>query len=182
MLRLDADYIVPRDTIDEILELAPAADIGGYRSAFRYCIEGRPLRGSPYPPLPTLFRRDSIAFLQDGHTEKAHVAGTVPMLAGHIDHDDRKRLDRWLVSQFRYQAREVDKLLDTPWARLSWGDRIRLSRVLGPPVVLLYCLLGKGLILDGRAGWLYAFQRATADLILSMLLLQRDLSAPTAKK
>lgn len=182
VLRLDADYIVPRTTIEEIASLAPSDDIGGYRTVFDYRIDGHKLRGSLYPPLPTVFRRDRVTFVQDGHTEKAHVAGTVPTLRGHIDHDDRKSLERWLVSQYRYQRREVDKLTSTPWSALSWGDRLRLTRVLGPPTVFLYCLLGRGLLLDGKAGLFYACQRATADLILSMLLLQRDLAALSAKK
>ncbi|MBL8674318.1 MAG: glycosyltransferase family 2 protein [Rhodospirillales bacterium] len=181
VLRLDADYIVPEATIDEIAGLRPADEIGGYRTAFDYKIDGRRLRGSLYPPLPTLFRRDRVTFEQDGHTEKAVVAGTVPTLAGRIDHDDRKGLDRWLASQFAYQRREADKLATTPWSALPWGDRVRLTRVLGPPAVFLYCLFGKGLILDGRAGLFYACQRATADLILSMLLLRRDLAAAPAE-
>ena len=37
------------------------------------------------------------------------------------------------------------------------------------------------MILDGRAGLFYACQRATADLILSMLLLRRDLAAAPAE-
>jgi glycosyltransferase involved in cell wall biosynthesis len=176
VLRLDADYIVPHATIEEIARLAPDTDVGGYRVTFDYCIDGRRLRGSLYPKLPVLFRRDRVTFVQDGHTERAEVSGTVGMLAGHIDHDDRKGLDRWLISQFRYQGREVDKLSSTPWAQLSWGDRIRLTRVLGPPLVFLYCLFGRGLILDGWPGWYYAVQRTTADLILSLLLIQRDLT------
>jgi glycosyltransferase involved in cell wall biosynthesis len=182
VLRLDADYIVPSATTEEIAALVPGEDIGGYRTAFDYIIEGRKLRGSLYPPLPTLFRRDRVAFVQDGHTEKAHVTGTVPSLRGHIDHDDRKSLERWLVSQFRYQRREIPKLTSTPWSSLSWADRLRRTRVLGPPVVFFYCLLGRGLLLDGKAGLFYACQRATADLILSMLLLQRDFNALSAKK
>lgn len=181
VLRLDADYIVPQATVDEIARLAPAEDIGGYRAAFDYCIDGRRLRGSLYPPMPILFRRDRISFVQDGHTEKAAVSGGVGRLAGHVDHDDRKGLDRWLASQFRYQRREADKLASTPWAQLSWGDRVRLTRVLGPPLVFLHCLLGRGLILDGRAGWFYALQRATADMILSMLMIQRDLAGGASR-
>jgi hypothetical protein len=176
VLRLDADYIVPESTLGEIARLQPGEDVGGYRVRFDYCVDGRRLRGSLYPPAPVLLRRDRVTFVQDGHTEKAQVGGTVGMLNGHVDHDDRKRLDRWLVSQFRYQSREADKLAATPWAELSWGDRIRLTRVLGPPLVLLYCLFGRGLILDGWPGWHYTLQRTTADLILSMLLIQRDLA------
>lgn len=181
VLRLDADYIVPQATIDEIAGLSPGEEIGGYRVAFDYCIDGRRLRASLYPALPVLFRRERVRFVQDGHTEKALIDGRTAALAGRIDHDDRKGLDRWLASQFRYQMREVDKLCTTPWRALSWGDRVRLTRVLGPPLVLLYCLLGRGLILDGWAGWYYALQRATADMILSLLMIQRDLADRRSK-
>ena len=41
--------------------------------------------------------------------------------------------------------------------------------------VAVHCLLVKGLLFDGKAGLLYTAQRITADLILSMHLLRRDL-------
>ena len=65
--------------------------------------------------------------------------------------------------------------LARPPLDLGWADRLRCTRVLGPPAVALHCLLGKGLIFDGKAGLLYTAQRITADLILSMHLLRRDL-------
>ncbi len=176
VLRLDADYIVPMATVEEIRGLAAGDDVGGYRVAFDYCIDGRRLRGSLYPELPVLFRRDRVSFVQDGHTERAKVTGTIGRLLGRFEHDDRKGLDRWLSSQFHYQRREAEKLLSTPWEQLPWADRIRRTRVLGPPLVLLYCLFGRGLILDGWPGWQYALQRTTADMILSMLLIQRTMS------
>jgi hypothetical protein len=58
---------------------------------------------------------------------------------------------------------------------------VRLTRVLGPPLVFLYCLFGRGLILDGWAGWYYALQRTAADIILSMLLIQRDLAGGSSR-
>jgi hypothetical protein len=48
--------------------------------------------------------------------------------------------------------------------------------VLGPLAVAVHCLFVKGLIFDGSAGLLYTAQRVTADLILSMHLLRRDLA------
>ena len=182
VLRLDADYMVEPALRDEIAGLTPSAGTAAYEIAFTYCIDGRPLRASLYPALPVLFRRGRGKFVQDGHTEKLRIDGPVVKLKNRLLHDDRKSLERWLVSQYRYQRREVDKLTSTPWGQLSWGDRLRLTRVLGPPTVFLYCLLVRGLVLDGKAGLFYACQRATADLILSMLLLQRDFSAFTAKK
>ncbi len=58
---------------------------------------------------------------------------------------------------------------------LSWPDRLRCTRVLGPIAVAVHCLFVKGLVFDGSAGLFYTAQRVTADMILSMHLLRRDL-------
>jgi glycosyltransferase involved in cell wall biosynthesis len=175
VLRLDADYILEPALRDEIAALEPANDVVAYEIAFTYCIDGTPLRGSTYRPQPVLFRPGAVLIEQDGHTEKVRPQGRVVALKGHLLHDDRKSFDRWLQSQIRYQAKEAVKLMERPWSDLDWGDRLRRTRILGAPAVLLYCLFGKGLIFDGMAGLRYTAQRVMADLILSLQLLRRDL-------
>ena len=175
VLRLDADYMVEPALRDEIAALRPDPATAACEIAFTYCIEGRPLRASLYPALPVLFRRGRGRFEQDGHTEKLRIDGPVVKLSQRLLHDDRKSLERWLQSQARYQAQEADKLLDRPWSQLSWPDRIRRTRLLGPLAVLVHCLVVKRLVFDGTAGLLYTAQRVTADIILSMQLLRRDL-------
>ncbi len=175
VLRLDADYRVEPALRDEIAGLAPAAGTAACEIAFTYCIDGRPLRASLYPALPVLFRRGRGRFVQDGHTEKLRIDGPVVKLANRLLHDDRKSLERWLQSQSRYQAQEAEKLSTRSWAELSWPDRIRRTRFLGPFAVAVHCLFVKGLIFDGAAGLLYTAQRVTADLILSMHLMRRGL-------
>ena len=113
--------------------------------------------------------------MQDGHTEKLSIDGPMVKLTNRLLHDDRKSLERWLQSQSRYQAQEAQKLTSRPWSELSWPDRLRRTRFLGPIAVAVHCLFVKGLIFDGAAGLLYTAQRVTADLILSMHLLRRDL-------
>ena len=66
--------------------------------------------------------------------------------------------------------------------QVSWADRLRCTRVLGPPAVAVHCLLVKGLAFDGAAGLHYTAQRVTADLILTLHLLQRDLDKLLGKK
>lgn len=175
VLRLDADYMLEPALRDEIAGLAPAAETAACEIAFTYCIEGKPLRASLYPALPVLFRRGKGRFVQDGHTEKLRIDGPVVKLRNRLLHDDRKSLERWLQSQSRYQAAEAEKLLSRPWSELGWADRLRRTRVLGPPAVAVHCLIVKGLVFDGTAGLLYTAQRVTADVILSMHLLRRDL-------
>jgi glycosyltransferase involved in cell wall biosynthesis len=175
VLRLDADYMVEPALRDEIAGLTPAAGTAAYEIAFIYCIDGRPLRASLYPSLPVRFRRGRGRFVQDGHTEKLSIDGPIVKLTNRLLHDDRKSLERWLQSQSRYQAQEAEKLTTRPWSELSWPDRLRRTRFLGPIAVAVHCLFVKGLIFDGAAGLLYTAQRVTADLILSMHLLRRDL-------
>ena len=56
------------------------------------------------------------------------------------------------AAQSRYQAAEAEKLATRPWSELSWADRLRCTRVLGPIAVAVHCLFVKGLIFDGTAG------------------------------
>jgi len=182
VLRLDADYMVEPALREEMAGLTPDPATAAYEIAFTYCIDGRPLRASLYPALPVLFRRGRARFEQDGHTEKLRIAGPVVPLRNRLLHDDRKSAERWRQSQARYQAIEADKLLARPWSELSWADRLRCTRVLGPLAVAAHCLLVKGLMFDGAAGLHYTAQRVTADLILSLHLLQRDVDKVLGKK
>ena len=180
VLRLDADYIMEAPLQAELAALKPASNTAAYRIAFTYCMAGRPLRASLYPALPVLFRRGRATFVRDGHTEKVRIDGPVLPLNNRLLHDDRKSLERWLQSQARYQAFEAEKLSSTPWSELSWANRLRCTRLLGPLAVALHCLFFKGLLFDGSAGLLYTAQRVAADLILSMHLLRRDLDRLTS--
>ncbi|TSA15178.1 MAG: glycosyltransferase family 2 protein [Betaproteobacteria bacterium] len=177
VLALDADYLLSDDLLDEIRSLASDADVGGYRASFRYCIEGRPLRATVYTPVTVLFRRERAVYTQVGHTQRVKVDGKVAALTGVIFHDDRKTLSHWVASQDRYMRLEAEKLLNANWSGLGWSGRVRKFRVVAPFAMLFYCLFLQGLVLDGRAGLFYSFQRAFAELLLSLHLLQHDLSS-----
>lgn len=69
---------------------------------------------------------------------------------------------------------EVKKLLDTPLNELSWADRIRRHKIIAPFIILVYCLIIKGGIFDGWAGFYYAFQRTLAEIILSLRLIELE--------
>jgi len=182
ILRLDADYMLEPALREELATLTPLPQTAAYRIGFTYCIAGTPLHASLYPALPVLFRSGKATFVADGHTEKLVIDGPVVPLTSRLLHDDRKSLERWLQSQSRYQGIEADKLLNRPWSELGWADRLRCTRVLGPIAVAVHCLVVKGLVFDGAAGLHYTAQRVTADLILSMYLLQHDLEKVLGKK
>ena len=175
ILALDADYILTPDFVAELRALQPENNVQGYRAAFSYCINGRQLRSGIYPPVTVLYRRKSGNYSQDGHTHKLVLEGVVENLGSRLLHDDRKPLSRWLEAQSRYTRLEALKLLNSERSALSWTDKLRLWRIVAPPAVLFYCLIVRGGILDGWPGFYYAFQRALAELMLSLYLVDNDL-------
>jgi glycosyltransferase involved in cell wall biosynthesis len=166
VLSLDADYQVPPAFVDEMRSLAPEEALGGYRATFTYCVFGRPLRATLYPPRIVLFRNERARYVQDGHTQRLAVDGAVAALDTPLEHDDRKSLPRWLDNQREYARLEAEKLTGADDVGLA--DRLRQTDVLGPLLTPLYCLFAKGLILDGWAGWYYTLQRTYAELLLAL--------------
>lgn len=174
VLSLDADYIVTDELIAEIDALPKDSLVDGYFAPFKYCVFGKPLRGTLLPPREVLFRKEKAIYCDDGHTQKLHVNGKSAKLSSYIHHDDRKPLSRWLWAQDRYMIIETQKLLKTPDRELSFGDRIRRQRILAPFIILFYCLILNKAILDGWAGWYYALQRMLAEILLSIRLIESE--------
>ena len=171
VLALDADYELSPELVDEVHQLQPADDVAGYEAQFEYCIFGRSLRSSVYPPHTVLFRRDCAHYYDEGHTQKLKIQGKVVPLIGKIYHDDRKSLSRWLSSQDRYTIIEAQHLLSTPLDQLSAQDQLRCRIFIAPAVMFLYLLFARGLVLDGWRGWFYVCQRTLAEILLSLRLL-----------
>lgn len=171
VLSLDADYFVTDRLLEKIRSLNNSL-IDGYFIPFKYCVFGKPLKGTILPPRQSLFRKEKSTYIDDGHTQLLVNKGLVDRLTEFIYHDDRKPLSRWLWAQDRYLLIEAKKLLETPEQELSWGDRIRKQKVLAPLIILIYCLILKGGIFDGWQGWYYAFQRTLAELLLAIRLIE----------
>jgi glycosyltransferase involved in cell wall biosynthesis len=173
VLSLDADYELSDQLLDELRTLVPNEVTAGYHARFVYRIQGRPLRGSLYPPRTVLYRRDRALYRQEGHGHRVCVEGEVLPLRGVIYHDDQKPLSRWLTAQQRYAAAEADYLLNCARRELTRGDRIRLVGWPAPLAVLPYALFVKRCALDGRPGWYYALQRLFAETLLALEILDR---------
>ncbi|MBW4612822.1 MAG: glycosyltransferase family 2 protein [Desmonostoc vinosum HA7617-LM4] len=174
VLSLDADYTVSDLLIAQIKELSPNSAIDGYFAQFKYCVFGKPLRATILPPRQVLFRKNKSIYIDDGHTQLLEVKGKSATLSGYVYHDDRKPLNRWLWAQDRYAIIEVKKLLHTPQSELCLSDRIRKQKIFAPFIVLIYCLILKGGLLDGWHGWYYAFQRVLAEIILAIRLIEAE--------
>jgi len=176
VLALDADYVLSDDIINELDVLEEKSEINAYKASFKYCILGKPLSGTLYPPVTVLYRKEKATYIQDGHTQRVQVGGNVGRLSEFIDHDDRKPFSSWLQAQDRYMKLEAELLSEKKWHELSLPDKFRKLVVVSPFAVLIYCLLVKKGILDGKAGLYYAFQRSLAEVILSFHIIQVGIS------
>lgn len=182
VLALDADFVLSDALVSELVSLAPAPGVAGYRASFVYCVLGKPLRGTVYPPVVVLYRAHKARYWQDGHTQRVEVDGKIEALASKIFHDDRKPLADWIQAQARYARLECEKLATTPFRELGVADRVRRLVVVAPAAMFLYCLIVKRGLLDGRAGVFYALQRATAEALLSLYLLRRGLKRAASNR
>ncbi len=174
VLSLDADYIVTDELIAEIAALKKESLLDGYFAKFKYCVFSKPLQGTLLPPREVLFKKEKAVYIDDGHTQLLRVKGQSGKLSSYIYHDDRKSLSRWLWAQDRYSIVEAKKLLHTPTGELSFSDRIRKQKIIAPLAILFYCLILKKGILDGWAGWYYAFERMLAETLLSIRLIEME--------
>jgi glycosyltransferase involved in cell wall biosynthesis len=173
VLSLDADYELSDGLIGELASLAPPERIVGYRARFVYRIHGRSLRGSLYPARTVLYRRDKASYRQEGHAHRVVLDGEVISLAGLIFHDDRKPLARWWNSQQRYAREQAEYLLECPSSGLRRTDKIRLMGWPAPIGVFFYTLFVKGCLFDGWPGWYYALQRTTAEMLITLEIIDR---------
>jgi glycosyltransferase involved in cell wall biosynthesis len=174
-LSLDADYIVTDELLTEIAHLPAEPSISAYVARFRYCVAGRPLRGSLYPPRAVLFQKSKCHYVQDGHAHKLVFASPSKLLQGYLLHDDRKPLTRWLESQRTYAALEAQKLIERCQSVKSMADRLRQWIWPAAPAAFVYTLIVKRCLFDGWPGWFYVLQRTYAELLLSLELLERRL-------
>lgn len=172
VLSLDADYVLSDSLIQELSTLAPDNDTSAYTTHFIYKINGQPLRGSLYPDRVTLYRPEKAHYQQDGHAHRVEITGEVKQLQNVIYHDDRKPYSRWLAAQKKYAHQEAEKLSKETWQSLSWADRARKIPGLSLLLILPYTLLIKGLILNGKPGLTYAWQRLYAEYAIQLALLK----------
>jgi glycosyltransferase involved in cell wall biosynthesis len=172
ILRLDADYQVSDALVEQVAGLDPNAPVSAYRISFDYAIFSRKLLSSLYPANTVLLRKGRFSVRDKGHTEAWDVKGPVATLSATIIHDDWKTTRQWLIGQARYMQRELDYVHKDRGGLVRW---LRLRPPLMPIAVFLYCLFGKGLLFNGRAGIFYALQRMVAEAALSLMVLEEKL-------
>lgn len=178
LLALDADYFIPDQLSKEIQDWLSKNKIpyNGFWVNFKYAVEGVVIRSGIYPPVQVLYRADNAEYINEGHTQRISVTGSNGQLINKIIHDDRKSFDRWIMSQNNYAKLEAQYLFKKEGQNKinKKQDRIRVRYKFTPVFLFLYCILARNGWRDGKAGWLYAFQRLIAEVLLQYhLILKR---------
>ena len=175
VLALDADYFITPELAKEIQVIINDDDPSknAWWVNFDYAIEGKPVRSGIYPPVRILYRNEKARYIKDGHTQRIEVEGESGHLKNKAIHDDRKSFRHWINSQLNYATLEAEKLSQAPAASLSRQDRIRRGFIFTPLLVLFYCIFARFGWRDGILGWMYAFQRTIAEVLLQYKLLEK---------
>jgi len=179
VLSMDADYIMPDALRAELAAQTPSDQISGFRIRFRYCIGGVALRGTLYPPRVCLYRPSQARYRQQGHAHFLEISGSIEDLRSAMLHDDRKPQAQFGARQRHYASMEARFLRSCRWSELDWRKRVRRLLVIAPWLVPMYVLFAQGLILDGRAGWRYAYERFLAEWLIARALWRTDLKDST---
>ena len=172
LLRLDADYQVSDALVAELAGLDPNVAVSAYRIGFDYAVFSRKLLSSLYPSKPIVLRKGCFSVSDKGHADVWDVHGHVVTLNAKIVHDDWKPISHWLIGEAQCLQRELDWIRGHETGLVRW---LRVRPPLMPIIVFLYCLFGKGLIFNGRAGIFYALQRMVAEAVLSLMVLEEKL-------
>lgn len=176
VLSIDADYVFPEGSGAAIQNAISRSD-AAFQIEFDYCINGVAVKGSILPPRTVLYRKEGAAYESDGHGHRVNVQSGVEQLPFRVRHDDRKDLSRWLLSQVTYARQEAEKLRTTDLAELGLNDRIRKKIVFAPVLVFLLVYIFRGGLRSGWRGLFYALQRFTAELLLSLFLIDDGLQS-----
>lgn len=175
VLSLDADYVLPPDA-PQAIETALKSGADFLEAGFDYCIAGKRVRGGIMPPRIVLFAAGSAQYMNDGHGHQLDTRIRPKRLPFRVRHDDRKPLQRWLSAQVTYAKQEAEKLDRTSADELGLNDRLRKLLFIAPPAVFILVYLLRGGFLSGWRGLYYAMQRFTAELLLSLYLIERRIN------
>lgn len=177
VLTLDADYVLTQAIIKETINIVQRSNKSNvaYFSNFKFAVFGRPLSADNTTPRPVLFRKANCSYFDDGHTQRLKIDGKSDFLNSYILHDDRKPLSKWVDNLNRYSVKECGKLLDpNNRSQSSLITKIRKTKILAPIFVFFYCLVVKGLILNGWAGWHYTIQRTMVEMLFALRLIEEE--------
>jgi len=171
VLALDADMAVSSLLAEELKEFVKRGFAGGV-IPIKWCYAGKPLLGSFCPPQLRVFRRNLVSASQIGHAHHFEVAGKLHRFQHAIWHEDRKPLERWLLSQANYSRLEAERLVEKTGLRCR--DVVRMTGWM-PAFAAVISYFKAGGPFGGKRALRYAWERATYEALLALRIIDRKL-------
>jgi glycosyltransferase involved in cell wall biosynthesis len=190
VLHLDADEVVTDAFVAALRALVPPPGIYGCRVPSKMMFRGRWLRhAGMYPSYQVrLGHRERLRFRQVGHGQREDLAPEQLDTFGepYLHYSFSHGMRHWLERHVRYAADEARELMIARkqgmprWRDIFATDRMTRRRALKslthhvplalrPPLRFVYVYLMRGGILDGSAGFIYAFMLATYEGMIAIL-------------
>ena len=199
-LHLDADERVTNELIEEIAHRIVAdSHFAGFYLPSKLMLGENWLKYSgEYPAYQVrLFHRKRLRFVDSGHGQQESTTGMLGRFhSPYLHYAFSKGIEDWFIKHARYASAEATEFLggkSTVWQELRTtflGSGLRRRRALKSlsyrmplrgHLRLIYLLIFKRGILDGRAGILYARMKATYESMASVYLHAAKVSAPISE-
>lgn len=197
ILFLDADEIVTAAFLEELATTVTATRHVGFWLNYTNHFMGRELRYGDRLRKLALFRRDAGEYeafpeeLWSGLDMEVHehpvLAGSVGTIHAPIDHRDDRGLHRYIAKHNEYSTWEANRYqwfgtagIDA-WNALTARQRFKYSHLAKwwlADLYFLMCLLAKGGLLDGTAGWRFAAMKRRYFQDVRLKILERRRRSP----
>jgi glycosyltransferase involved in cell wall biosynthesis len=169
---LDADMELTRELWLELLKLMSVELYEAIKAPILMYHDGTPLKfGSLCPPKVMAFKGGSARTEGVGHGEALVPMTRVGKTIAPLVHNDLKPYSHYLLTQLRYANKFRERVEQKS---MNWRDRIRSRTAILALVVPMVSFVLKMGFRDGRAGKLYAIDRAIAELLQHRQTLSRS--------
>ena len=179
ILILDADYVLSNDLIKEFKRLdiknLKKRKVTGFKIPIYNKIFNKVIKEDIYPGKILLFKNFNCHFKQFGHSEKFFIKGKVLNAKGYIMHEnfnEIKKFSIWKLNQSKYSELDSKRITKTKFINLRAQDKIRKFPPINIVLIIFYYVFLKKILIYGKSGCFYLFQRLFYEILLSFWIIK----------
>ncbi|MDA7481156.1 glycosyltransferase [Candidatus Pelagibacter ubique] len=179
LLILDADYVLSNALIKEFkilhIENLRKEKISGFKIKIYNKIFNKTIREDIYPKKILLFKNVNCYFRQFGHSEKFFIKGKISNIDGYIMHEnfnEIKNFSVWKLNQSKYSKLDSSRIVKTKFDELRTQDKIRKFPPINIILIMIYFIFFKKILIYGKSGFFYLFQRLFYETLLSFQIIK----------
>ena len=168
---IDADYLISKQLVNEILNFDIKNKYVGARTAIYHCLYNSVIKENLYPSKIILFKKNKAKYLEVGHKEVLKINGRIKKFKNFILHEDKKSFKRWILGQIRIANFELNYILKNK-NKIQLKDKIRLVPILPVLLLIIFYLFKINILKYGIGGIVFFYQRIIFESILNFKLIK----------